>query len=767
MMWKEAIMKVLITGGYGFIGSHTAERFYKEGYEVYIIDNLSTGKKDNLNIKHKFYELSVTDEKCVEVFESANFDVVVHLAALSDISNSIREPHIDAQTNILGLINMLKLANKYKVNKFIFASSASVYDKILQVPLTENDRCVPDSPYDVSKLTGEQYCGLFKSKYGLETICLRFSNVYGPRQNINGENGLIGEYINKILCNEQIDMKQNKEERVDFIYVLDVVDAIYKSVEFCSSDILNISVNRQENMNTIVEILKNKHTTNKPQFFMVGGSLLTHWKPQTTVLVNYIKNDNKNFINSPISNEKAIKELNWAPIYSLEQGINKTYDWYKKNYKKKDAKPNKEKKEKKQERYRLLKELLPYLENIFAFIIVYFLSKYSEQYDISDIIDFKLIYIIVIGIVYGLKQSSIAIVLSCGLFVHELGQSGQDIVSLIYNVNTLISFSLYIFIGTVLGYTTYSKKVELDIKNNEMEEMKDKFRFLHEMYDESKLVRTELQNQIISSEDSFGKIYKITSALDAFEPEKVFAETVKVIEEIMKSKDVYIFSVSKEQNYLRLISKSKDSQLNIRKSLRVEDYIEIENIIETKEIYVNKKLDPLLPMMMSPIVVDNKVIALIAIYTMEFETLSLYNQNLLKVVSDLIKSSLSRAYQYNQAIIDEKYISGTSILNNDYFNVLLYRKIEAKQKNNTDFILLKVKDENWVVNDIPNKIGKTIREFDYIGVGNNDELYVLLSNTKKEEAEYVIERLNNMDISTEFVEEDEYYETVTHKSLVS
>lgn len=761
-------MKVLITGGYGFIGSHTAERFYKEGYEVYIIDNLSTGNKNNINIKHKFYELNVEDEKCVEVFESANFDVVIHLAALSDINNSIREPHIDAQANILGLINMLKLSSKYKANKFIFASSASIYENISQISLTENDKCTPTSPYDVSKLSGELYCKLWKSRYGLDTICLRISNTYGARQNIQEDNGFIGNYIKKILNNEQIDIKGNGEDLVDYIYVLDVVDAIYKSVEFCSSDILNISVNRQENINTLVEILKNKHTTQKPQFFMVGGSLLTHWKPYSTVLVNYIEDDNINIVNSRISNEKAIKELNWTPIYTLEQGINKTYDWYKKNNKKSNDKTlKKQKEDKKQTKYRLLKESLPYLENLLAFVIVYFLSKYSKQYDISDIIDFKLLYIIVIGIVYGIKQSSIAIVLSCGLFVHELGQSGQDIVSLIYNVNTLISFSLYIFIGTVLGYTTYSKKVELDIKDNEIVEMKEKFRFLHEMYDESKLVRTELQNQIISSEDSFGKIYKITSALDAFEPEKVFSETVKVIEEIMKSKDVYIFSVSKEQNYLRLLSKSKESQLNIRKSLKVDDFIEIEKLIKSKEIFVNKKLHPSLPMMMSPIVVDNKVIALIAIYTMEFETLSLYNQNLLKVVSDLIKSSLSRAYQYNEAIIDEKYISGTSILNNDYFNVLLYRKIESKQKNNTDFVLLKIQNENWVINDIPNKIGNTIREFDYIGVGNNDKLYVLLSNTKREEAEFVIERFNNMNINTEFVEEDEYYETVTHKSLVS
>ncbi|MEG0386267.1 MAG: GDP-mannose 4,6-dehydratase, partial [Solibacillus sp.] len=131
-------MKVLITGGYGFIGSHVADRFYKEGYEVHILDNLATGNAENITFKHKFYHLSIEDPKCRKIFAAYHFDVVVHLAAQASVATSMHNPTYDAQSNVVGLIQMLKFATEYKVKKFIFASSAAVYGEQSKLPITED-----------------------------------------------------------------------------------------------------------------------------------------------------------------------------------------------------------------------------------------------------------------------------------------------------------------------------------------------------------------------------------------------------------------------------------------------------------------------------------------------------------------------------------------------------------------------------------------------------------------------------------------------------
>lgn len=736
-------MRVLITGGYGFIGSHVVERFYKEGFDIYIIDNLSMGDKDNVKVKHKFYELDIIDSKCAEIFSNVKIDVVVHLAAHIDTAASVEKPYFEAKSNILGLINMLELSSKYGVKKFILASSTDVYGSNQEIPLVEDSSLNPISPYGVSKLTGEEYCKLWKNTYGLETVCLRISNVYGPRQSVKGEGGVVAVFMNNLFLGKELLIDGAGEQTRNFIYVEDVVDAIYKSCDYSYSDVLNVSVDTEYSLINLVEAIKNVH----------GDTEFSHEQPRCG-----------DILHSRISNKRSMNELNWAPLYTLDEGVFNTYKWYEeyfrnnlskdKNYDNKDNENfDRENKKKKS----LFKRILPYIENILSFIIIASLSEYAKTHGVDMLIDLKLAYIIVIGTVYRSKQVAISVVLSCLLFVFESKSIGHDIISLIYNINTLVHFSLYIFVGTILGYATDNRIIEIENKEDEIEEIKEKFHFLYEMHNESKIVRKELQEQILNTEDSFGKIYKITSQLDALEPEKVFGETVDVIEEIMKAKDVFIFSVAKGQYYLRLISNSKQSNINISKSIKVSDYLEIQELINTKEIFINRQLKKELPIMMAPIVVKDTVVAIIAIYTMEFESIALYKQNLFKVITNLITSSLVRAYEYEQAIEAEKYIDETLVLKHKHFDKLLQSKIVAKQKNNTEFVLLKILEKQWRSKMIWENLKNAIRELDYIGVNSKDELFVLASNTKLEEAKFPIERFGKMNIHAKTIEEDEYY----------
>lgn len=228
---EEVLVKILITGGCGFIGSHVAERFFKEGNEICVIDNLSTGFEKNLTMKHKFYNLNVVDPMCEEIFRTNNIDCVVHLAAQVDVTISNQNAYLDSESNILGLVNMLELSAKYGVKKFIFASSAAVYGDTEALPISENEPSNPLSVYGMNKSLGEYYCQQWKQIYNLETVVLRFANVYGPRQGIKGESGVISKFMQQIMDKQEIVVYGDGQQTRDYIFVEDVVDAIYRSVK--------------------------------------------------------------------------------------------------------------------------------------------------------------------------------------------------------------------------------------------------------------------------------------------------------------------------------------------------------------------------------------------------------------------------------------------------------------------------------------------------------------------------------------------------------
>ncbi|CAM5666398.1 Nucleoside-diphosphate sugar epimerase OS=Lysinibacillus sphaericus OX=1421 GN=LS41612_19135 PE=4 SV=1 [Lysinibacillus sphaericus] len=192
-------MNVLVTGGYGFIGSAVARRFFEEGANIYIIDNLSTGHLRNIDFEHKSYLLNVEDEVCEHFFKEVAFDVVIHCAAQTSVQLSIQEPMKDILTNIVGLSQMLFFSSKYKVKHFVFASSAAVYGNSHYPPLEETDVSEPISMYGLNKSIGETYCEKWQRDYRLPTLIYRFANVFEPRQRMQGEAAVIPSMLKSSL----------------------------------------------------------------------------------------------------------------------------------------------------------------------------------------------------------------------------------------------------------------------------------------------------------------------------------------------------------------------------------------------------------------------------------------------------------------------------------------------------------------------------------------------------------------------------------------
>jgi len=622
-------MKVLITGGYGFIGSHVADRFYKEGYEVYIIDDFSAGRRERVACKHKSYNLSVEDAACEEVFRSFPFDVVVHLAAQASVHVSMKDPKADAESNVLGLVNMLTLAEKYKVSKFLFASTAAVYGARDKVPLTEEDAANPISPYGMSKWTGELYCAKWKELYGLDTVSFRFSNVYGPRQGSDGEAGVIAKFHSCLLSGRLLEIFGDGEQTRDFIYVEDVVDAIFRASHSDLTGVYNLSTNTETSVNAIASTLISLH-----------GKGEVMYQPKREGDIH----------RSSLSNEKLRNHLDWAPLYNLEEGLERTYTYFKAQQEKEEKKEMIEARK----TGRILSSIAvktakPYIENMLAFLIVALLFLNGDlglQQSIGVAI---VIYIVVLGILYGKRQAVLASGLSILLILYGRLMEGREFISLLYDTAFLFQAILYLFIALVIGYAIQRKNNIILTQKEQVRNLDLKYDLLNEVHEDVLDVKNALRHRILTDEDSFGKVHFLLKELNGLDPETVYLQTVHVVQEALNAKEVFLLLLSEDHRYARLIARSGHVVEASLTSRKVSDHTFLRHVLEKESIFVNKKLDPSAPMMAAPIRCNGKIAAIVCAKGIDFDHMSLYMENVLTIVADMAGTALSRAFIFTEA----------------------------------------------------------------------------------------------------------------------
>lgn len=250
-------MNILVTGGAGFIASHIVDKYIQLGHNVVVVDNLSTGILENINPKAEFYQMDITNPEIKKIFEVKHFDVVNHHAAQIDVRVSVDNPMLDANVNILGGLNLYECCRKYNVKKIIFASSGgTVYGEQKYFPADEQHLLEPCSPYGVSKLTNEKYLFYYKEVFGINFVALRYSNVYGPRQNPHGEAGVVAIFTKKILNGEQPIINGDGKNTRDYVFVSDVVEANVLALDEEVIGSFNISTGLERDVNFIFDALK-------------------------------------------------------------------------------------------------------------------------------------------------------------------------------------------------------------------------------------------------------------------------------------------------------------------------------------------------------------------------------------------------------------------------------------------------------------------------------------------------------------------------------
>ncbi|MDR0676562.1 MAG: NAD-dependent epimerase/dehydratase family protein, partial [Elusimicrobiota bacterium] len=224
-MNKNDNLNILVSGGAGFVGSNIVNAYIENGHRVWVADNLSSGFIENLNPKADFFNIDIRDEKLENIFKKVNFNIVNHHAAQTNIRKSLENPIFDSQVNVIGTLNILESCKKYNIKKIIFASSGGAIYGESEFPKKEIDKKKPISPYGIAKYANELYIEFYTSTYNISYSILRYSNIYGYRQNVNGEIDVISNFINKILNNEKVNIYGDGNQIRDYIFIEDVVKA--------------------------------------------------------------------------------------------------------------------------------------------------------------------------------------------------------------------------------------------------------------------------------------------------------------------------------------------------------------------------------------------------------------------------------------------------------------------------------------------------------------------------------------------------------------
>lgn len=300
-------MKVLVTGGAGFVGSHIVDECLRVGHEVVVMDNLATGTRDNLNPAAKFLQMDVTDPGLLEVLRAEGIEAIIHQAAQSTVPPSIKDPKHDADTNISGTINLLQAVRELGLKKIIFAGSAASYGMPAYVPIDEQHPQRPLSFYGLSKKVIEEYFEMYHALFGTQYVVLRYANIYGPRQGQSGEGSVISIFTKAMLTDAVCTIEGDGGATRDYIYVGDVARANVIALESDVNGIFNLSTETEVSVNDVFELLSE----------LTGYEQEPVHGPARTA----------DIYRSVLANGKILASLPWRPETTLAEGLQATITW--------------------------------------------------------------------------------------------------------------------------------------------------------------------------------------------------------------------------------------------------------------------------------------------------------------------------------------------------------------------------------------------------------------------------------------------------------
>lgn len=723
-------MNVLLIGGSGSLINNLIIKLNKEGHRLYLL----TGNKYKQAPYQKVFERYdfTYDCGCLnEIFESVNPDLTIYMGAF-DTNYRWNEEKRESIKYTTGLMNVLMAYAMSSEGRFIYLSSDEVYSNHYELNIREDEPLTPNGFRSMVLAQGEEFCESYRLYRGKDIVTLRLDHLYSIPRDRREVNNICAQMCLEAL--EQSTITYTEGSRFSLLYETDAVEFIYRlinckehqyhvynlasSVEVSELDLAQMV---QKAMGWEIEILAREEEgvrrvlSNQLLDSEFGNPFCCEVNAIVDKMVAYMKKNRYAFLTG-----EEIKQPFWKRV--LEKS-----GWF-------------------------VKAVIPFLENLVCFFPFYFMNKYLAEGSIFSMLDFFLLYVLLFAIVYGQQQATFSAVLAViGYCVSQLAErSGFEVM---LDSNTYIWIAQLFILGLVVGYMrdqlTKIKNENVDEREFLAEQLND----IQDINSSNVRVKDALETQIVNQNDSVGKIYSITSALDQYSPEEVLFYAADILSKLMRSKDVAIYTIS-GADYARLFSYTSVKAKSMGNSIKYRELGEVYDTLRERKVYINRKMDERYPLMANAIYDGDEMQMLVFVWGLPWEQMTLGQANQLTIISALIQNAVLRANRYLAALEEERYEEESRILKTEAFTILARAYVQAERKGLTECTLLRVVMEPANYVDAAAELTLKLRSNDHIGTLYDGHLYILLANTTSQEAQFVLRRFAEMGYETEVMEDE-------------
>lgn len=726
-------MNILLIGGAGSFINNLIIKLNKEGHRVYLL----TGSRfDDQPYQRVFEKYNFDyDSSCLnEIFESIHPDLTIYMGAYDTNFNWRNEEEV-AVSFSARTMNILMSYVMAGSGRFVYLSSDEVFYGNYSEDITEDTAPSPNGYKSMVLTQAEEMCENYRRNCEKDIVILRVDHMFGVPESAQDAGDICSKMVIEALYHYTITVDQG--EVFSLLYISDAIEYVYR-IATC-----------EEHKYSLYHISAGDEMKAQDLALMVQRDL------GYTVDIISTGDEPKRRI---LSKKRYEEEFGTTFLCEPERVIRRQVEHIKRYrrtflYGEKQKKPLSERIMEKAGWF--LKIMIPFAENVVCFGIFYFLNNWAAGGKYFAKMDFYLVYVLLFAITYGQQQATLSATFSViGYIMYQMTQrSGFEIM---IDSNTYVWIAQLFIIGLAVGYMRDNITKMKREQQTEREYLALQLRDIKDINDSNVRVKDALETQIVNQSDSVGKIYSITSGLDQYSPEEVLFYAAETIAQLMKSKDVAIYTVSNDY-YARLFSSTSRKARVLGNSIRYREMGELYEAIADHKVFINRKLEESLPLMANAIYGEQDTIqTIIMIWTIPWESMTLGTANQLVVISALIHNAVARANRYLAALEEERYVDGSKMLDDDAFMALVHAYMGAEKRGLTDCMVLKIlHGEGADLKEISNLIITKLRPHDYVGQLDDGGLGVLLSNTNRKDAEFVMKRIQELGFDCEILEDSE------------
>ena len=694
-------MRTLLVGNTGYITNKFVEEAFPESL-VMVMGDTSIRKNRKKNL---FVRPFVKNEKELEdIFSTYDFEQIIYF---SNYLSFHGETYGEAEM----LRKILQLCRGKRNMRIVYLTGPErLYDvptgKTLLVSEMEN--------------LSREYAKLYKTTVKIIRSPYLYSEQY--------EKDFLNTVFREISAEQKITFQEDESQRMFFLSMQDLAELMYKIFD---------NWDEKEEILNIADVFDH--------CFKDLGDKLTELCPH--LKVSYAR---YSIMENMLKDDKIIRyKYGWFPKISILEELPELYEHY-------------------QERNNIKEGRLDSLKHIISkhkaavrvaefaafFILFELLNGIAGNQAQFKMIDLRLLFVVLFGSMYGINYGIAAAAAESLSLIRAFEAEGSSWYVLFYEPSNWIPFIFYFAVGAICGYIRMKNKNNVQFIKEENDLLQEKFLFTREMYQEAIEDKNLYKKQILGSKDSFGKIFDITRKLDVIQPQELYIETIRVLEDVLENKTFGLYTLNRENGYGRLETASAQVQGNYPNSIKLSEYSAAMEELENGNVWANREFLENYPMYMAGVRKNGELVMLICIQQASREQMSLYFLNLFKILSGLVETSLLRALEYQKAVEYRQYVKGTHILKTEYFEERLKVQHDMREQKLASYVLLKVEYSEMSLKEADEILRSKVRENDVWGISESKELYLMLVQTDKEALPIILARLKQAGLVCRQIDEE-------------